>query len=184
MVICFLYVNNLHVPPKISRLFHPKSSIWLSYLLDFLIWVSLPQTRLLSSFCRPSLLAELTSEHMNNPPVVTLSHLAMATLTDHGVHALLDMPLPCSLNLVNLRTMSVAHDLTSVKALMVMQHAGVDCNFSEVHMECEVKVRGDVFQVIRTGGPPCHSFLVSLISFFSFNWLELEVLFVTLSLFL
>ena len=28
---------------------------------------------------------------------------------------------------------------------MVVQHAGVDCNFSEVHMPCEVKVSGDVF---------------------------------------
>ena len=104
-----------------------------------------PQTRLLSSYCRPSLLAELTSEHMNNPPVVTLSHLEMTTLIDHGIHTLLEMPLPCSLNLVNLRTVWVAQDLTLVKALMVVQHAGVDCNFSEVHMPCEVKVSGDVF---------------------------------------
>ena len=107
------------------------------------------QTRLLSSFCRPSLLAELMSEHMNNPPVVTLSHVEMTSLGDHGVYALLDSPLPCSLNLVNLRTMSVAQDLTSVTALMVMQHAGVDCGFSEVHMKCELKVSGDSRQHMK-----------------------------------
>ena len=77
--------------------------------------------------------------------MVTLSHLEMTTLIDHGIHTLLEMPLPCSLNLVNLRTVWVAQDLTSVQALMVVQHAGVDCNFSEVHMPCEVKVSGDVF---------------------------------------
>ncbi|KAK7104128.1 hypothetical protein V1264_018894 [Littorina saxatilis] len=109
------------------------------------------KTKLPSTHCRPSLLAEMTSEHLNNPPVVTLSHLEISTLADHGFHPLLETSMPCSLNLVNLKTVEFGADQSSVKALMVLQHAGVDCDFSEVHMQCgmQSKLQTKLFKATR-----------------------------------
>ncbi|KAL8619582.1 hypothetical protein ACOMHN_019638 [Nucella lapillus] len=89
-----------------------------------------------SPLCRPSLLAELTSRHLNHPPVITLSSLDMVSLAEGGQYALLTSPLPCSLDLVNLRSRGPVGE--KMTALVVFHHPGVDCGFSEVHSACEM----------------------------------------------
>lgn len=103
--------------------------------------------------CRPSPLAHLLSEHLNNPPVTAVSPLAPDLDEEFGRpgHSLLTSPFPCVLDLVNFRTLSVGVDLKSVVALMVLHRAGVDCSIPDIHTDCtmETKLDTNMFEGLK-----------------------------------
>ncbi|KAK7505480.1 hypothetical protein BaRGS_00003225 [Batillaria attramentaria] len=104
--------------------------------------------------CRPSPLAHLLSEHLNNPPVTTVSSLAPSKSESQRGHSLLTSPFPCALDLVNLRTSSIASDLKFVSALMVLHRAGVDCSIPDVHKDCDMQssLESNIFDGVKITG--------------------------------
>lgn len=91
--------------------------------------------------CRPSVLAHLLSEHLNNPPLVATSHQTRSATRNPS---LLTSPFPCSLDLVNLRTLSFGGDFTSVSSLMVLHSTGVECGIWDIHTPCDMKKPVDI----------------------------------------
>ncbi|XP_041371346.1 alpha-mannosidase 2-like [Gigantopelta aegis] len=95
-----------------------------------------PTANTKSAACFLSSMSTQLSQYLNNP---ILSLVAPTTSVNRFLphRLLLTSPLPCALNLLNLRSFQ-PNNIMSATALLIVHHAGLDCRFPELSLVKEL----------------------------------------------